>query len=126
VPAWLTKDVAWFDGAVLLGVLEEPGRVRVLPWTAAASVLERRSQLLESEIGADELDQLQQLEDRYFRVPAEPIRRLTFHKSTLMHLGVREAEDVVVVRLPDSLEIWSPSYRELRLALRHPALAGLP
>jgi hypothetical protein len=111
----------------MLGILEEPGRVRLLRWDQAEPVLRTRRSLVErNDLSAEELNHLVELEATYYRVPAESLRRLTLHKPVLMHLGVVEETDVFVVRLPESLELWSPSYRAALLGRRNRLLEDLP
>lgn len=112
--ARVRDGLGWASGDVL-GVLEKPGQVRLLPWAASRNVLERRSQLLLRVADAanraqEDLYSLRALDDRFCRLIVRDDGRVRLHAALRLHLhaGLR---DVVVVRFPDGIELWSPEYR---------------
>lgn len=117
LPARLRAGLEWLGGDAL-GVLERPGRVRLLPWTASDRALERRRELLlrvadVARPPSEELELVRALEDRFFRLAVRTDGRVRLHGGLRLHLqaGIRY---IVVVRFPNEIELWSPEYRNKR------------
>lgn len=136
IPASFIEATIWLSAKGASGealmVLDEPGRIILLPWeTEGARVVKRRLELIDlAEHDDSASEDLRLLEDRY--------KRLQIHKKDLRptltneikaHLGIVpfKAEAVVyVLRTKNGLEIWSAKYRDDRLSSREGALYDLP
>ncbi|HKY34558.1 MAG TPA: hypothetical protein VJN18_01355 [Polyangiaceae bacterium] len=119
LPARLRDGLTWAVGDVL-GVLEKPGRVRLQPWEASRAVLQRRKELVlqvadVSKPARDDLNLLRAIDDRFCRLAVRSDGRVRLHRSLRLHLQ-DDLRQVVAVRFPNELELWSPDYRNNRNA----------
>jgi hypothetical protein len=120
VPARLLAGLPGIDdsssGRFLL-VLEEPGRLRLLPWSPdGEEALERRRRIAAGDVeAAGTLDALRAWDDRYRRLRIDG-GRIDLPLAVVAHLDSRfRVYGVHVVRYPNGLEIWSAAYRTRRL-----------
>jgi hypothetical protein len=93
-------------------VMEEPGRVRVLPWEPhGLKVVERRRAAAESE----EYETILRLDDHYLRSTIVA-GRLVLPELAVTHLQPRRTRSATfyVIAVADGLEIWSVAYRNGR------------
>ena len=126
VPARAMAGLPWLSpGASALGVAEERGRIRVLPWAAAESVRAKSDALAAA--GGDEADdQLLLLHDRYVRLHLDQDSRLDLPPGVADHLELSTSPIMYLARVRERVELWSRSYREQRLSLSARTFADLP
>jgi DNA-binding transcriptional regulator/RsmH inhibitor MraZ len=105
----LVEDV----GRELLGVLNVPGRVRLLPWKPHGEQVRRRSAMLANSL-AENVEALQDLHSVYERVTVDSQGRFVLPPGARLHLGVAHGP-VIVWQLPKAIELWSPAFRDGRL-----------
>jgi DNA-binding transcriptional regulator/RsmH inhibitor MraZ len=125
-PARATAGLAWLTpGAEALGVVEEHGRVRLLPWLAADSVRAKSDALVASS-EADADDQLLLLHDRYLRLHLDLDARIDLPPALADHLEVSTPPIIYFARVRERVELWSRAYREQRLVLAAYTFRDLP
>lgn len=102
------------------------GRVRLVAWAAATSVIDRLHELSARFAKGDTttVPELHRLQDRYRRVRVEPDGRITLPLAICVHLAVVGASTIFVASFADHVELWSVAYRTARLADEHDD--GLP
>lgn len=136
IPASFVEATSWLSAKGALGealmVLDEPGRIVLLPWeTEGARVVKRRLELIElAEHDDGAAEDLRLLEDRYKRlqIPKKDLR-LTLTDEIMAHLGIMPTKAkaiAYVLRTRDRIEIWSAKYRDDRLPSHESALHNLP
>lgn len=131
VPARLLHAVEWMrsdaDSACLL-VLDHPGAVIALSWDAVGGlVLKRREELMDGE-GRDASEHLWLVDDRYCRGTIARDGRILLPEHVLGHLKVLDRADpwLYVRASRESIELWSPDYRNQRRRETGAILDGLP
>jgi hypothetical protein len=105
------------SGGEFLLVLEEPGRVRLLPWAPhGEEALERRRGIAGGDVkAAGTLEALRAWDDKYRRLRIDG-GRIDLPLAVVAHLDSRfRIHGVHLVRYPGTLEIWSAAYRNRRL-----------
>lgn len=137
-PASFVTAVSWLSGKEAskeaLMVLDEPGRIVLLPWEIeGARIVKRRLELIEmAEHDDSALEDLRLLEDRYKRIQklSKKDLRLTLTDEIMFHLGIMPTKKVkayvYILRIKDRLEIWSAKYRDDQLLSHDNALPELP
>ena len=131
IPARLVQGLSWIEaagGASCLLVLDDPGRIAVLPWEKYRDdVLARRRMLLQDASNEESQEALLLLEDRYRRVRLEASGRITLPAAASIHLLNDPADRrAFIVRLGDHIELWSVLYRHAKLRARSDLFEGLP
>lgn len=126
LPARATAGLAWLaPGAEALGVSEQRGRVRLLPWAAADAVRAKSDTLVA--IGGDEAEeQLLLLHGRYLRLRIDQDARLDLPPALAENLEIASLPVMYLARIRERVELWSRSYHEQRLLLSARAFPDLP
>ena len=120
LPPHSHKELPWLTpGTPVLGVLEDHGRIRLLPWSEATLVMQRIEEL-KNALGTGEnavADELLLLQDRYCRLSVEPMMRVQLPQTVVLHLVVdfELPTAVFIARYPNHIELWGWGYRERRL-----------
>lgn len=126
VSARASSGLPWLAAGVeLLGVLEEPGRVRLLPWEESAPVRARLEELA-SATGAEVEDELLLLHDRYQRLALDQDARLDLPAHVASHLQLAEPAVLFLARHREQVELWGTAYREARLSRAARSFPDLP
>lgn len=131
LPPQAREGFSWVGpGKGLWGVLEQEGRVRLLPLEAGASALALGSRLATSAKSGDDsaADRLLLLVDRYRRLSVETTQaRMQLPLAVVAHLDPTPPPfTAYVARFPAHLELWGRSYRLLRLSRAPRELEDLP
>jgi hypothetical protein len=135
LPSQIVEELEWIspgETVDALGILEQPGTVRLVDFRQYGRVvIERRITLIaDAVVNADALHSLTILEDRYHRVPITTDRRITLNKLLLSHLDVIIEETgetaIYVERKQQELFLLSKFARTQRLKLSRAALPNLP
>lgn len=113
-----------------LAVLDEPERVKLLPWNSSVErVLQRRRVLIGKAEGDPEvLESLRLIEDRYKRIRIPVTGRPNLPPEVVLHLGLKPSLTgwVYLWRVRDALELNSINYRFEHLDTESEALIDLP
>ncbi len=116
LPPRITSGVEWFEGRKFdcLMVLDEPGRVILLPWKPYGDeVVEKRREIIE-ELSKDSTERefLSALTCRYHRISIPSDSRPYVGSFVLLHLGFPEgiSSRAYLIQFPDSIEIVSREF----------------
>jgi hypothetical protein len=125
-PPWLITNLDWLKADVrVLVVFDEPGLIRLLPWSPnGEAVVARRGELADS----GDLEAIALLQDRYRAVTIPSDFRPIFGDSAIVHLGLMELNrpHVYLSRVDNQFRIMSPRFRNRELARIRSAFASLP
>ena len=126
LPPWLIAELDWLTPASrVLAVFDEPGLIRLLPWSPLGESVVASQKELEAQ---GDLEAIALLQDRYKAVHMPSDSRPVIGDSALLHLGLTELRrpHVYLTRVGSSFRIMSPRYRNSELARARSGFTSLP
>lgn len=118
-------------GRELLGHLDIPGRIRLLPWNPYGETVERALAGTAPSDGsvANDFDRWAPVADivgRFHQLRVGSDGRIGLSRAVRFHLEASVGDMVLVWRFPGWIEAWTRRYWARRLKAMPPEVAGLP